>query len=140
MEIRIQKLHPAAKLPTYAHATDAGMDMYTVETFTLEPGNRRSVPTGIAIAIPAGYVGLIWDKSGIAHTRGIKTLGGVIDSGYIGEIYIGIINVGKEPQLFSVGDKLAQLLIQRIEYPNLVEVDQLDDTPRGAGAFGSTGK
>ena len=140
MQIQIKKLHPKAKLPNFAHATDAGMDLCTVEDFTLEPRERKSVPTGIAMAVPAGYVALIWDKSGIAHKRGIKSLGGVVDAGYTGEIFAGMVNTGSEPQSFAVGDKIAQLLIQKVEHPEIIEVDELDDTARGEGRFGSTGK
>ena len=139
MQLQIKKLHPDAKLPSFAHTTDAGMDLFTVEAFTLQPGERKSVPTGIAAAVPDGYVGLIWDKSGIAHKRGIKSLGGVVDAGYTGEIFAGAVNTDTEPQSFVVGDKIAQLLIQKVEHPELVEVTELDDTTRGEGRFGSTG-
>src|SRR6056297_2725538 len=104
MQIQIKKLHPDAKLPNFAHATDAGLDMFTVVDFTLTPGERKSVATGIAIAVLAGYVALIWDKSGIAHKRGIKSLGGVIDAGYTGEVFVGLVNIGDEPQSFAAGD------------------------------------
>ncbi len=139
MQLRIKKLHPDATLPTFAHVTDAGMDLCTTEPVTIMPGESAAVPTGIAMAIPEGYVGLIWDKSGVAIKRHIKTKAGVIDAGYRGEIFIGVFNIGAEPQVFNVGDKVAQILIQKIEQPTLVEVDELDDTPRGTGAFGSTG-
>ena len=140
MELRVQKLHPQAKLPTFAHASDAGMDLYCVEELALAPGERGQVRTGIALGIPEGYVGLIWDKSGVSHKRGIKTLGGVIDSGFIGEILVGILNTGEEPQTFSIGDKIAQILIQKVEHPTIIETDSLEDTARGAQGFGSTGK
>ncbi len=139
MELRYKKLHPDAKVPTYAHATDAAMDLYTVEDFLLAPGERKSVPTGLAFAIPTGYVGLIWDKSGVSHKRGIKCLGGVIDSGYRGEVFLGVVNVGTQTQQFAKGDKVSQMLIQKVEQPHLVEIDELDETDRGEGAFGSTG-
>ena len=136
----MQKLHPQAKLPTFAHATDAGMDLYCVEELTLSSGERGQVRTGIALGIPEGYVGLIWDKSGVSHKRGIKTLGGVIDSGFTGEVLVGVLNTGEGPQTFSVGDKVAQILIQKIEHPDVVEVASLENTVRGAQGFGSTGK
>ena len=139
MQLQIKKLHPDAKLPSYAHATDAGMDLFTVEEFTLAPGERKSVSTGIAVAVPAGFVALIWDKSGIAHKRGIKSLGGVVDAGYTGEVFAGVVNTSTEQQSFTVGDKIAQLLIQKVEHPELVEVEELDVTARGEGRFGSTG-
>ena len=140
MELRVQKLNPQAKLPNFAHAAHAGMDLYCVEELTLSPGERGQVHTGIALGIPEGFVGLIWDKSGVSHKRGIKTLGGVIDSGFTGEVLVGVLNTGREPQRFQVGDKAAQILIQKIEHPTLVEVASLEDTTRGAQGFGSTGK
>jgi len=140
LSLQVKKLLPTAKLPTFAYKTDAGMDLYTAHDFLLAPGQRLSVSTGIAIAIPVGYVALIWDKSGIAHKRGIKGLGGVIDSGYTGEIFVGIVNTGSEPQAFTVGDKVAQLLIQKVEHPDIVEVEELSKTERGEGRFGSTGQ
>lgn len=139
MELRIQKLHEAAVVPTYAHKTDAGLDLCAREPITVFPGERAQVPTGLAFAIPEGYVGLIWDKSGISHKGGLKTLGGVIDAGYRGEVFIGIYNTSDEPYTFAVGDKVAQMLIQKVEHPTVVETDTLEDTERGEGAFGSTG-
>lgn len=139
MKMRFKKLHPEAKVPAFAHATDAGMDLFTVEDFTIEPGQRLSVPTGIALAVPTGHVGLIWDKSGVSQKRGVKTLGGVIDEEYRGEIFVGVVNVGEEEQKFSEGDKIAQIIIQTVEHPELVEVQEFEQTARGEGRFGSTG-
>ena len=139
MELKIKKLHPEAKLPAFAHDVDAGMDLCTVEDFVLEPGQHKSVATGIAIAVPAGYVGLVWDKGGIGMVRHIKTMGGVLDSGYTGEMHVGLVNLGSEPQTFAVGDKICQLLIQKVEHPDVVEVTDLGETARGEGRFGSTG-
>jgi len=139
MELRFKKLHAAAKAPEYAHDTDAGLDLFSVADVTLAPGERQQIPTGIALAIPAGYVGLVWDKSGVSHKRGLKVLGGVVDAGYRGELLIGLVNIGSEPQSFAVGDKLAQILIQAVEHPILVETDELDATQRGEAGFGSTG-
>lgn len=140
MELLVQKLHPDAKLPSFAHDTDAGMDLYCFEQITVQSDERVQVRTGIAISVPEGYVGLIWDKSGVSHKRGLKTLGGVVDHGYTGEVYVGIYNTGKEPQTFEVGDKVAQILIQKVEHPAITEVASLEETKRGANAFGSTGK
>ena len=139
MEVRIQKLHTDAKMPVFAHDTDAGMDLCSVTELTVAPGARVQVPTGIALAIPEGYAGLIWDKSGLSHKAGLKTLGGVVDAGYRGEIFVGLVNTSDTPHTFAVGDKVAQMLIQKIEQPVLTEVAALDDTQRGTGAFGSTG-
>lgn len=140
MELPIKKLHSDAKLPAFAHDTDAGMDLCTTEEITIAPGESAAFPTGLAFAIPVGYVGLIWDKSGVAIKRNVKTKAGVIDAGYRGEVMVGVFNIGTEPQTFEVGDKVAQMLIQKIEQPNIVEVNELDETARGEGAFGSTGK
>jgi len=139
MELQVQKLHLDAKLPSFAHDADAGMDLYCAEEITIEPGQRAQVRTGLAIAIPEGYVGLVWDKSGISHKLGMKTLGGVMDSGYTGEWLIGLCNVSDASHTFAVGDKVAQFLVQKIERLDVVEVDALKASARGAGGFGSTG-
>ena len=140
MELKIKKLVPNAILPNYAHKGDAGMDFFALETTTIKKGERLQVRTGITMAIPEGYVGLIWDKSGLSHKYGLKTLGGVIDAGYRGEIMIGMINLGSEDYTIEAGHKVAQMLIQKVESPEIIEVEELDDTSRGTGAFGSTGK
>lgn len=139
MKILAKKLHPEAKIPNFAHPGDAGMDLYSVAQMTLKPGERASVPTGIAMALPDGYVSLVWDKSGVSHKNGIKTLGGVIDSGYRGEYLIGLVNLSQEDFEIKVGQKIAQLLIQKVEHPEVEEVEELDETSRGDGRFGSTG-
>lgn len=139
MKIRVKKLHPDAKVPAFAHPGDAGMDLYSVEDIVLAPGERRSVPTGIAIELPDGYVALVWDKSGPSHRFGVKTLGGVLDSGYRGEYLIGLINLGQENFEIRRGQKVAQLLIQKVERPEIEVADELGDTSRGARGFGSTG-
>lgn len=140
MKIKVKKLHPDARIPNIAHAGDAGCDLFAFEPLTLNPGERGQVSTGIAMEIPVGYVGLIWDKSGVSHKGGIKTLGGVIDSGYRGEFLIGVINLGSEAYTFEKGNKVAQLLIQKVEAPTFEEVVESDDTSRGESGFGSTGK
>ncbi len=140
MELLIKKLNPEAKLPSYAHEGDAGMDLFAVEEVSVPPMGRVLVGTGIAMEIPIGYVGLVWDKSGLSNSYGIKTLGGVIDAGYRGEIKIGLINLGTEDYKISAGHKVAQMLIQKVEHPQIVEVGELSDTARGDGGFGSTGK
>lgn len=139
MNLQIKKLHPEAKVPTFAHNTDAGMDFYSLGALTILPMARAQVATGIAMQIPNGYVGLVWDKSGLSHKKGLKTLGGVIDAGYRGEVFIGVVNLGSEPIVFEAGDKVAQMLIQRVEHPETIEVVELDEADRGTGAFGSTG-
>jgi dUTP pyrophosphatase len=140
MKLLIKKLHPEAKVPTFAHTTDAGLDLCAIEHVTLAPGERRSIATGIAMAIPEGHVGLVWDKSGISHKGGLKTLGGVVDAGYRGEIFVGLLNASDVPYTFEAGHKVAQILIQPIVQPELIETDTLPEADRGEKAFGSTGK
>ncbi len=139
MVLKVKRLVPNAKLPIYATLHDAGMDLYSSKTIILSPGQRVTVPTGIAVAIPKGYVGLIWDKSGIAFVGGLKTLGGVIDSGYRGEIGVIIQNLSSDEYTIQEGKKIAQMLVQKIEQKEIIEVDSLDETDRGSGGFGSTG-
>ena len=140
MELKIKKLVPNAILPNYAHKGDAGMDFFASQITVIKKGERVQVKTGISMAIPEGFVGLVWDKSGLSHKHGLKTLGGVIDAGYRGEIMIGMINLGSEDYTIEAGHKVAQMLIQKVESPEIIEVEELDDTSRGTGAFGSTGK
>ena len=139
MKIQIKKIHPDAKIPKFALAGDVGMDLYSVQDAILKPGERISCRTGIAIKLPVGYAGLIWDKSGISQKSGIKTLGGVIDSNYIGEWFIGLINLGNDEYIISKGQKIAQVIFQKIETPEIEEVEELEQTNRGEGVFGSTG-
>lgn len=139
-KLKIKKLDPDAKVPTYQYEHDAGLDLYAIEDHTLEPGKRTRVRTGIAMEIPLGYVGLVWDKSGISMNHGIKTLGGVIDAGYRGELQIGLVNHSDETYEIKKGDKITQLLIQKVEHPEIEEVRDLSDTERAERGFGSSGK
>ncbi len=139
MVLFIKKLSEKAILPKYANPYDAGMDLYSNKTITLQPQERKLIPTGIAMAIPSGYVGLIWDKSGIATNHGLKTMAGVIDAGYRGEIKILIHNLSNQSYTIQAGTKIAQMLIQPVEQKKIIEVGDLDDTERGQGGFGSTG-
>ncbi len=139
MKIQVQKLRNDAKLPEYAHSGDAGMDLFSSESVTMKPGERAPIPTGIAMAIPHGNVGLIWDKSGRAVNEGLTTLAGVIDSGYRGEIKVIIFNTSNETVTLEKHQKIAQILIQQIKHPTVIEVDTLEHTSRGSGGFGSTG-
>ena len=139
MKIQIKKIHPDAKIPQFALSGDAAMDLFSVQDVVLKPGERISCATGIAMKIPEGYAALIWDKSGPSHKFGIKTLGGVIDSNYIGEWFIGLINLGQADFEIQKGQKIAQVLFQKVEHPEIEEVTELVQTVRGDGAFGSTG-
>lgn len=140
LTIKIKKLIPDAVVPNYAHVGDAGMDVYASEDVHIKKGERMKVPTGIAMEIPEGYVGLVWDKSGLSMNHGLKTLGGVIDAGYRGEIMIGIINLSNEDYTIGKGRKVAQILIQKVETSNIQETEELGDSHRGEKGFGSTGK
>ncbi len=139
MALHIKKLSSNATIPKYIHPHDAGMDLYSSETIVVNPGERKLISTGIAMAIPSGYVGLIWDKSGIATNHGLKTMAGVIDAGYRGEIKILIHNLSQQAYTVQVGTKIAQMLIQPVEQKQVIEVQELDETARGEDGFGSTG-
>ena len=138
MELKVKRIHPEARLPVYGHGGDAGLDLFSVVDRDIGPGELYAVPTGIQIAVPGGHAGLVWDKSGIS-LRGVHRLAGVIDAGYRGEVKVVLVNLG--PAAFSVrkGMKIAQLLVQPVSSVTVAEVDDLDDTSRGEGGFGSTG-
>jgi len=140
LKAKVTRLDPSVPLPSYAHEGDAGMDLYAQEAVTLAPGERTQVPTGIALQIPEGYGGFVWDKSGLSHLHGLKTLGGVIDAGYRGEIKVGVVNLGSVPYTIERHHKVAQLVVQRVERVACVEVCELDPAPRGVRGFGSTGR
>ncbi len=137
--IPFQKLHPEAIIPTRAYSHDAGLDLSSVETHTLAPGEGRIFKTGLAAAIDSGFVGLVWDRSSMGK-RGIKTLGGVIDSGYRGEIGVILWNMSQSAQEVKSGERIAQLLIQSVSSPQTQEVNQLDSSERASGGFGSSGR
>ena len=139
MVIKIKKLSGDAIIPKYANPEDAGMDFYAIESVVLSSGERKLISTGIAMSIPKGYVGLIWDKSGIATNHGLKTMAGVIDSGYRGEIKILIHNLSSEKYTIEKGKKFAQMLIQPVEQKEIIHVKELEETKRGEAGFGSTG-
>lgn len=140
MNIRIKKLSAIIPNLHYAKHGDAGFDLYSREQVTVKAGEKATIATGIAMEIPLGYVGLVWDKSGLSTKHGLKTLGGVVDSGYRGEVVVGIINISKEEYVFEAGHKVAQMIIQKIEAASFEEVDELSDTERGDTGFGSSGK
>ncbi len=142
LEIPIVRLDPELPLPSYAHPGDAGADLHTSVDVTLAPGERRLVPTGVALALPEGYVGLVHPRSGLAHRAGLSIVNapGTIDAGYRGEIQVCLVNLdGSTPIELRRGDRIAQLVIQRHETARFTEVDTLDDTARGSGGYGSTG-
>jgi dUTP pyrophosphatase len=141
--LRFTRLAPDARPPAQAHAGDAGHDLHAAEPATLGPGERASVGTGIAIAIPDGCAGLVLPRSGLAARHGIALVNapGLIDSGYRGEVRVLLLNTDRtETFEVEVGDRIAQLLLVRYESEPAEEVESLDETPRGAGGFGSTGR
>jgi dUTP pyrophosphatase len=139
MKLKVKKMSPDAKLPLYGHKGDAGMDLFSSLEYVLPKGEVFAVPTGIQVEIPKGYVGLIWDKSGVS-LKGVHRLAGVVDAGYRGEVKVVMINWGQSPFFIEKGMKIAQLLIQAVEEAEIVEVEDLEDSSRGEGGFGSTGK
>jgi dUTP pyrophosphatase len=140
MKIQIKKIDPEAKVPKFSLEGDAAMDLYSAENVVIEPGEKIACKTGIAIKIPDGYAGLIWDKGSVGIVAGVKTLGGVFDSNYTGEWLIGLVNLGKEDYKIEKGQKIAQVIFQKIETPEIEEVEELEETNRGEGRFGHTGK
>ncbi len=142
LDLRIQRLHPDAVLPGYAHPGDAGLDLVSVEDVTLQPGQRHAVATGWAMAIPDGWVGLVHPRSGLALRAGLTVANapGTIDAGYRGEVKVILVNLGDEPVSIAAGDRVAQLLLQEVGHATVEEVDDLDETARGDGGFGSTGR
>lgn len=139
MIIKVKKLNKDAKLPTHGHPGDAGMDFYVVEDVIFPPGRQTRVHTGVAIEIPEGHVGLIWDKSRISFNLGLKVMGGVIDSSYRGEIIMNFLNVSDKEVILEKGYKIAAMIIQKFEHCDILEVDKLSETVRGEGREGSTG-
>jgi len=139
MKLKVKRIHEDAKLPLYQHKGDAGLDIFSSIGCVLEKGEVKPVSSGIKVAIPEGYVGLIWDKSGIS-LKGVHKLAGVVDSGYRGEVKVVMVNLGDEPFVIEKGMKIAQLLIQPINEVEVVEVEELEETSRGEEGFGSTGK
>ena len=145
LSIKVQRLHPAAQLPRYAHTGafgDLAADLFAAEAATLapvgEPGSTVAVRTGLALELPSTHGALIEDRSGLA-VRGVTTLAGVIDSGYRGELKVVLTNLGPEPHSIAPGHRIAQLrIVERIQAA-FIETDSLEEAPRGAGGFGSTG-
>ena len=138
-----QLLSDQATLPTRAHPGDAGVDLYAAETITIEPGERRSVGTGVAVALPPGTAGLVVPRSGLAARHGIALVNapGVIDAGYRGELRVLLLNTdGGEPFAVAPGDRVAQLLVVRVDLPEPVAVAELGASARGGGGFGSSGR
>ena len=142
MDVPVRRLDPDLPVPAYAHPGDAGADLVAAADVELAPGERRLVPTGIAIALPDGYVGLVHPRSGLAHRLGVTVLNapGTVDAGYRGEIFVNLVNHDPAATVtIARGDRIAQLLVQRVERAEFHVVDELPETVRGAGGHGSTG-
>jgi dUTP pyrophosphatase len=141
VRIEVVRSDPAVALPVYAREGDAGLDVAAAATVTLEPGGRELVPTGLRVAIPAGYAGLVMPRSGLALRSGVTVLNapGLIDSGYRGEIGVLLVNHGARTVVIQRGERIAQLVIQPVARAQLVEVRELPESRRGEGGFGSTG-
>ena len=139
MLIKVKKLYQEAKLPTHGHPGDAGLDFYTLDDVVFAPHSQAHVHTGVAIEIPEGHVGLIWDKSSISFIHGLKVMGGVIDAGYRGEVIMNILNTSNKEVNIKKGHKVAQMIVQKFEHCEIVEEKELSETARGHGREGSTG-
>jgi len=142
VSVPVHQLDPDLPLPSYAHPGDAGADLYAAEDAVIGPGERKLVRTGVAIALPAGFVGLVHPRSGLAVKKGLTVLNapGTVDAGYRGEILINLVNHDASvPAKIVRGDRIAQLVVQRVERAHFHGVEQLPDSARGAGGHGSTG-
>ena len=137
--ILFKRLHPEARLPTRGSARAAGLDLYAVERVTIRPGGRAAVRTGVAVAVPRGFYGRVAPRSGLAVRHGIDVLAGVIDSDYRGELLCALVNHGREPFEVEPGARVAQLVVEAIATPEPAWAEDLEETDRGAGGFGSTG-
>ena len=139
-KLKIKKLDREATLPDYAYLGGAGLDLYSNTNILIKSFERKVIPTGVAMEIPDGYVGLIWDKSSLGIKEILKTLGGVVDSGYRGEIKVGLVNLSKKDFQISKGQKIAQMIIQKKEEVKVKEVDDLSESERGTKKFGSSNR
>lgn len=139
MQIKIKKLKEEAKLPSYAHPGDVGMDVYAMEEVTIQPGEHYRFYHGFAFEVPEGYGVFVKDKSSISKA-GLHTMGGIFDAGFRGEYNTHLVNLSNEPYTVEVGDKVSQLVVMQIPRAELLEVEELSESARGEGQFGSTGK
>jgi dUTP pyrophosphatase len=142
MTLKVRRLDARARLPTRAYPGDAGLDLYALEDGVLDPGERASVRTGIAVEIPDGEAGLVLPRSGLAARHGIALVNapGLIDAGYRGEILVLVLNTDRDASfMIAAGDRIAQLVLVKVQTPDVVEVEELAVSERGAGGFGSSG-
>jgi len=138
--VKVKRIHPGAKLPFRGTNRSAGADLVCLEAFTLGPGERKLVPTGLIVEIPPGWYGRVAPRSGLAVDHGVDMLAGVIDSDYRSELRVLMINLGDAPVSFKAGERIAQLIIERAAVCDYIWADDLSETERGEGGFGSTGK
>ena len=142
IKLPIKRLDPSVELPSYAYSGDAGLDLRSAEELDLKPFERRLIATGLAIAIPDGYAGFVQPRSGLAYREGLSMANtpGLVDAHYRGELKVCAVNLGAKKTIhIERGERIAQLVIQKVPVVQLVEVDELDQTDRGAGGFGSSG-
>ena len=140
--VPLRRLDPDLPVPSYAHAGDAGADLHAATDVTLAPGERFLVPTGVALALPEGYVGLVHPRSGLAARHGVTVVNapGTVDAGYRGEVLVNLVNLDpREPFTVRRGDRIAQLVVQQVARAEFIEVDSLEDTSRGDTGHGSSG-
>ena len=141
MRLRIKKTDPAARLPKYVHgADDAALDLHSIELGILKPGHGRGFRTGLAFELPKGYVGLVWDRSGLAFNNGLTTLAGLLDPGFRGEVWIYLFNTGQKAYRVQKGERIAQLVVVAAPRVTIQQVKSLTKTVRGARGLGSSGK
>lgn len=142
VDVLVVRLDDGIPLPAYARPGDAGVDLCTTVAATLEPGERALLPTGLAVALPAGYAAFVHPRSGLAVRHGVSLVNapGTVDAGYRGEIQVSVVNLDpREPVVFVRGDRIAQLVVQRVEHARFHEVETLPGSARADGGFGSTG-
>lgn len=139
MQLKVKKLDNDAKLPTTGHPGDAGIDFYALEEVVFAPLAQMRIRTGVAVEIPEGFVGLVWDKSGISFNKGLKIMGGVVDAPFRGEFVASMVNLSEKTQVLEKGQKFTQMLVQKFEHCEIVETAELSETVRGEGREGSTG-
>jgi dUTP pyrophosphatase len=132
MEILIKRLSEQTKLPAYVHVTDPGISLFAALELHIEPGQRACVPVGAALAIPVGYIGLIWQQEDSSDNRGISVVSKVVDSGFRKEVVIELINISSEKAVITVGKNIAQMIIQKIEQPRLIEAEDLSEAAEDA--------
>lgn len=139
VKLLIQRLDSSAKLPSYAYDGDAGMDLFSLEEAFIPAGEKLAIRTGLKFVVPRGYAGFVWDKSGLALKHHLKTMAGVLDSNYRGELLVVLTNLGKSEYRVEKGSKIAQLVIKPVECAEIEECEIDDETERGKGGFGSSG-